>query len=61
MNNIFPLIEVHKRYDLKGSTYGRISTEEERKDSRIALKDLDFLNSDSKIRVGPTKKKILLE
>ena len=52
MNNIFQMIEIHERFDLKGSTYGRISTELERTDPRIALKDLDFQNKEYQINIG---------
>ena len=61
MNNIFPLIEVHKRFDLKGSTHNRVSKEEERKDPQVALKDLDFINLNYTIRLGSTKRKLFIK
>ena len=61
MNNIFPIIEVHKRFDLKGSVHKRISTEKERRDPKVALKDLDFINMNYKIKLGKEKRKIFLK
>eukprot|EP00656_Telonema_subtile_P013210 TRINITY_DN1669_c0_g2_i1.p1 TRINITY_DN1669_c0_g2~~TRINITY_DN1669_c0_g2_i1.p1 ORF type:complete len:876 (+),score=250.00 TRINITY_DN1669_c0_g2_i1:69-2696(+) len=46
MNNLFYTDRPpFRRYDLKGSTQGRISTPEERKENSVALKDLDFKES----------------
>ncbi|CAG9322188.1 unnamed protein product [Blepharisma stoltei] len=42
--------EVHMRYDLKGSTYGRETNPEE--DYTVARKDLDFTRSQMKIKLG---------
>lgn len=45
MGNMFNSpFEIHRRYDLKGSTVGRQSTERQKRDRTRALKDLDFLN-----------------
>lgn len=51
MNNLFCTgLKIDKRYDLKGSTLGRITVHEKDKpiDSTIALKDLNFLNEKEK-------------
>jgi len=55
MANIFnTTLEIHQRYDLKGSTYGRqVETEKGGPvDPAIARKDLDLLNSKTKIMLG---------
>jgi hypothetical protein len=50
MNNLFCTgLKIDKRYDLKGSTLGRITIHEKDKpiDTTIALKDLNFINENS--------------
>lgn len=71
MNNLFPPhLEIHKTYDLKGSTWGR------RTDTKISkisdnnnnskssclpvLKDLNWLDTNETIKFGPLKKKKFL-
>jgi hypothetical protein len=55
MNNLFKDYEVGDRFDLKGSTVGRrtlkedINLNDERRDKKIALKDLDFIDHFKKI------------
>ncbi|KAL3885303.1 hypothetical protein ACJMK2_025383 [Sinanodonta woodiana] len=44
MNNLLPTdIILHERYDLKGSTYKRKASKQERQKERPTLKDLDFM------------------
>src|SRR6218665_1448223 len=44
MNNLLPSsIKMHEKYDLKGSTYKRKASRQERAKSSPTLKDLDFL------------------
>lgn len=44
MNNLLPSsIKMHEKYDLKGSTYKRKASRQERSKSSPTLKDLDFL------------------
>ncbi len=44
MNNLFPSwIEIHEKYDLKGSTYKRKASSTEREKSTPTYKDLDFM------------------
>lgn len=44
MNNLLPSsIKMHEKYDLKGSTYKRKASRQERAKSCPTLKDLDFL------------------
>ena len=51
MSNVFGnCYEVHLRYDLKGSTYGRETDPSE--DPSVARKDLDFNRSGMKIKLG---------
>ena len=64
MNNVFHTpMKIHKRYDLKGSTQGRITIEKEgdaNVDPTIALKDLDFIRAKEKFKIdGEIKKKLL--
>lgn len=55
MNNMFNTpFEIHRRYDLKGSWVGRVTTGEF--DPSVALKDLDFTKANEKIRVGEERK-----
>lgn len=51
--------ELQVTYDLKGSTLGRSTRKDEA--ISIARKDLDFLDLKQKIRVGPQRKKLLLQ
>lgn len=61
MNNVFHSnVTIHRRYDLKGSIVGRSLPEDEREDHTIALKDLDILYYNDKIRIGVDRKKKLL-
>lgn len=59
MNNVFCTPnKIDYRYDLKGSTAGRTTKFEEGKprDNTIALKDLDFIQSSEKLKVGKENK-----
>ena len=61
MGNGFPIDKpIHERYDLKGSTRNRMTSEEERGDPNVVLKDLDFLKSGRKLHLGPDKKRRLI-
>lgn len=56
MNSLFNTnCEIHQKFDLKGSTYGRKT--EAGADKSIARKDLDFA---SKLRIGKERKKIVV-
>ncbi|KAJ3366759.1 Phosphatidylinositol-4-phosphate 5-kinase [Allomyces javanicus] len=60
MANVFPPhYDMHMTFDLKGSTVGReIPPDElERKGKRAVLKDLNWLNMDRKLMLGPDKAK----
>ncbi|KNE59544.1 hypothetical protein AMAG_03807 [Allomyces macrogynus ATCC 38327] len=60
MANVFPPhYDMHMTFDLKGSTVGREipSDELERKGKRAVLKDLNWLNMDRKLMLGPDKAK----
>lgn len=71
MNNLFPPHrDIHVKYDLKGSTWGRITkiNETNKKPQEIeeeltkhTLKDLNWLNRDDKIKFGPLKKKLFFD
>lgn len=61
MGNVFSSgHEIHERYDLKGSTYGRYTSESE--DATVARKDLDFTKKGMKISLGSERaKKIIIQ
>jgi 1-phosphatidylinositol-4-phosphate 5-kinase len=65
MNNVFNTpLKVHYKYDLKGSTYKRISRKckeinYDNYDFDIAMKDNDFTDRNEKIDLSPYYKKIL--
>lgn len=63
MNNLFPPHrDIHLKYDLKGSTWGRYTTLTTANDlSQVTLKDLNFLERHDKIRFGPDKRRIFME
>ena len=48
------------RYDLKGSTRGRVTSETEREDPHVVLKDLDWIRAGRKLHLGADKKRRLL-
>ncbi|KAK6455725.1 uncharacterized protein RJT20DRAFT_129047 [Scheffersomyces xylosifermentans] len=62
MNNLFPPHrDIHRKYDLKGSTWGRITKidQKEGKDlSQFTLKDINFLENHEAINFGPNKRKL---
>jgi 1-phosphatidylinositol-4-phosphate 5-kinase len=61
MANMFNTpVEIHRRYDLKGSWVGRNTPTEKRNDTTVALKDVDFKEAGEVLRVGEEKKKFLL-
>lgn len=54
MSNIFyNSKEIHVRYDLKGSSYKRITIEN---DPTVAKKDLNFLADNNKVKIDPLKR-----
>ena len=64
MNNLFCTgLKIDKRYDLKGSTLGRITVHEKDKpiDTTIALKDLNFIEEKEKFQIGLENKQRLIE
>ncbi|ORY11985.1 hypothetical protein BCR34DRAFT_483256 [Clohesyomyces aquaticus] len=63
MNNLFPPHrDIHRTFDLKGSTIGRDFKEEElEKNPRATLKDLNWLRRNLSLEFGPTKKKAFVE
>ncbi|KOO31513.1 saicar synthase-like protein [Chrysochromulina tobinii] len=59
MGNVLPIDKpIHERYDLKGSTRGRITSEAERQDPNVVLKDLDWIRAGRKLHLGPDKKRV---
>lgn len=54
-------LELHTRFDLKGSTVGRRSPEGARNSSKSTLKDLDLLEMGQRIRLGPERRQMLLQ
>lgn len=66
MNNLFPPhLEMHTTFDLKGSTWGRVTKidPEKAKDEayRPVLKDVNWLEREERIEFGPLKKKKFLQ
>lgn len=63
MNNLFPPHrDIHKTFDLKGSTFGRDFREEDLEENpRATLKDLNWLRRNYHLEFGPDKKKLFLE
>lgn len=65
MNNIFPPHkELHEKFDLKGSTFGRITnvskaSENGKSKKTLVLKDLNWLQEDKQMKFGPTKRKAI--
>ncbi|VWU49113.1 phosphatidylinositol-4-phosphate 5-kinase, partial [Hepatocystis sp. ex Piliocolobus tephrosceles] len=61
MNNFFSSgVEIHRRYDIKGSLVGRTVPEAKRKDHTIALKDIDIDELGDIINIGSENKNKLL-
>eukprot|EP00026_Physarum_polycephalum_P003300 Phypoly_transcript_03310.p1 GENE.Phypoly_transcript_03310~~Phypoly_transcript_03310.p1 ORF type:complete len:697 (+),score=142.42 Phypoly_transcript_03310:316-2406(+) len=56
-NAFFTSKKIHERYDLKGSTVGRATDEENVRRSRIVLKDLNF---NRQLKLGPERGKVFL-
>ncbi|ETW45963.1 hypothetical protein PFMALIP_05971 [Plasmodium falciparum MaliPS096_E11] len=62
MNNFFSsIVEIHRRYDIKGSLVGRTVPETKREDHTIALKDVDIDELGDIINIGPENKERLLK
>ncbi|KAF9233398.1 SAICAR synthase-like protein [Melanogaster broomeanus] len=63
MNNLFPPHkDIHETYDLKGSTVGREYPEEKaQKNPRAVLKDLNWINREKMLELGPEKRALLTE
>ncbi|CAX42635.1 1-phosphatidylinositol-4-phosphate kinase, putative [Candida dubliniensis CD36] len=66
MNNLFPPHrDIHIKYDLKGSTWGRktsvFSEWDEKEISKHTLKDLNWLERNQKIQFGPEKRHIFFK
>lgn len=60
MNNVFPaLYEIHERYDLKGSLYGREYKPDPNKPIAV-FKDLDWMRRHKRIILGPEKRERLI-
>ncbi|KAL1639450.1 Phosphatidylinositol-4-phosphate 5-kinase [Diplodia intermedia] len=63
MNNLFPPHrDIHRTFDLKGSTIGRDFREEDlEKNPRATLKDLNWLRRNLHLEFGPVKKQAFIE
>ncbi|KAG0209797.1 Phosphatidylinositol-4-phosphate 5-kinase [Mortierella sp. GBA43] len=63
MGNVFPPNrDIHETYDLKGSTLGRaISDEELNSNPRATQKDLNWVNRNRKLEIGPEKRHLFVE
>ncbi|KAF8955473.1 Phosphatidylinositol-4-phosphate 5-kinase [Entomortierella lignicola] len=63
MGNVFPPNrDIHETYDLKGSTLGRaIRDEELQNNPRATQKDLNWINRNRKLELGPEKRHLFVE
>lgn len=65
MNNLFPPHrDIHVKYDLKGSTFGRYTRVPKGENPALptnTLKDLNWLENREKIYFGPDKRKLFLQ
>ncbi|KAF2085342.1 SAICAR synthase-like protein [Saccharata proteae CBS 121410] len=63
MNNLFPPHrDIHRTFDLKGSTIGRDFKEEDlEKNPRATLKDLNWLRRNLHLEFGPEKRRMFVE
>lgn len=63
MNNLFPPHrDIHRTFDLKGSTIGRDFKEDDLETNpRATLKDLNWLRRNLHLEFGPTKKRAFIE
>ncbi|TRY67162.1 hypothetical protein TCAL_05498 [Tigriopus californicus] len=62
MRNIFSShLNIHKKYDLKGSTIDREASQKEREKDNPTFKDNDFINDGVKIHIGDEAKQKLME
>ena len=63
MNNLFPPHrDIHRTFDLKGSTIGRDFKEDElERNPRATLKDLNWLRRNNHLEFGPQKKHLFIE
>lgn len=63
MNNLFPPHrDIHETYDLKGSTVGREYPEAKaRENPKAVLKDLNWINRNRSLELGPMKRALLSE
>jgi len=60
MKNIISAgLEIHRLYDLKGSTVERNASEKELQKDVPVLKDNDFTSNQEKIKLGPDKDKVM--
>lgn len=63
MNNLFPPHkDIHEAYDLKGSTIGRLVPPAKlEQNPRAVQKDLNWIDSDKVLELGPEKRALLTE
>ncbi|KAF9974189.1 Phosphatidylinositol-4-phosphate 5-kinase [Actinomortierella ambigua] len=63
MGNVFPPNrDIHETFDLKGSTLGRaISDEELSNNPRATQKDLNWVNKNRKLELGPERRHLFVE
>ncbi|KAI8391083.1 uncharacterized protein BYT42DRAFT_526376 [Radiomyces spectabilis] len=63
MGNVFPANkDVHETYDLKGSTFGRLTSDEEiERNPRAVMKDLNWERNHCRLQLGPRKRSLFLD
>lgn len=62
MGNVLPSNkDIHETFDLKGSLFGRLTSEEEvKKNPRSVMKDQNWVDRHEQIQLGPHKRSLLL-
>ncbi|KAL0092088.1 hypothetical protein J3Q64DRAFT_1726961 [Phycomyces blakesleeanus] len=62
MGNVFPANkDIHETYDLKGSTFGRLTPEEEiSKNPHAVMKDQNWVQRHKTLELGPLKRELLI-
>lgn len=63
MANVLPSnMDVHEKYDLKGSTFGRVTTDQEiaKNPHTVILKDLNWVERGRRLELGVIKRQVFL-
>ena len=62
MNNVFAAyLDIHQRFDLKGSTAGRKASQKERQKKQAVYKDMDLVGSHTQLLLGKEAIDVLMQ